>query len=625
MKDEELVVRKMLESVVGVVDEIVIFDTGSTDSTFDVIESFSREHVGLVHLHKGEWTGDFASARNRSIELATGDWILILDADEYLDQHTKWGIRSFLEQTSADGVTVTIRSYLGHGSAALGNISINDACRIFRSHYRFKGIIHEQVAEGIVENGGEIVRGTAFVHHLGYLAEYRMFKQKVQRNTDLLEKEFRSIPRREKHHRWFSGTNLVTEYLTSGKIQQGIDEARLLIEEMKREKKKPDILNRLYRLYIECLFQNNRLQDALRANLEAIRYFPNFTDLYLKKATVETSLELYHSAIGSINECKLRGDVNGGTLDRMEGIGTYRADCQLGYCWFELGDDLSAREAFFNSFALNHSLATVLPMLMLLTDDAETFEAMQQVVDRQPNLQQDFALHYALRGEPAAITLIDSLTHTYGNTITLRQARFAAQIALGQEPSLPDSLIPDDYVRHGLWFFEQGDTGRATSMFKDGGQLGQYFLSGLDDDLNNWDLGPVVWILIMANAKRYLANVLPRASHRPNTMALLTHTRLAEVFTSEEALALSPQHRLDATWKIRQYILQGDFDAAKSMLETAVLPDKRYSVSGYILLAEMDRDNQVTWLQEALKHYPDSKLLKFLRSRILMTGASGVH
>jgi tetratricopeptide (TPR) repeat protein len=76
VRNEEPRLGRCLESVRGLVDEIVVVDTGSTDGTVEV----ARRHGASVHHF--EWCEDFAAARNESIRHATGDWIMWLDADD---------------------------------------------------------------------------------------------------------------------------------------------------------------------------------------------------------------------------------------------------------------------------------------------------------------------------------------------------------------------------------------------------------------------------------------------------------------------------------------------------------------------------------------------------------------
>ncbi|WP_139998849.1 glycosyltransferase family 2 protein [Paenibacillus paridis] len=78
VKDEEQVLKRCLDSVKELVDEIVIVDTGSTDATKDIAARYTDR---LFHF---EWNHDFSAARNFSFRQATQDYILWLDADDVL-------------------------------------------------------------------------------------------------------------------------------------------------------------------------------------------------------------------------------------------------------------------------------------------------------------------------------------------------------------------------------------------------------------------------------------------------------------------------------------------------------------------------------------------------------------
>ena len=78
VKNEEKVLARCLESVRGVVDEIIIVDTGSTDKTVAIARKFTRK---IYHF---EWIDDFSAARNYAFSRATGDYFMWLDADDIL-------------------------------------------------------------------------------------------------------------------------------------------------------------------------------------------------------------------------------------------------------------------------------------------------------------------------------------------------------------------------------------------------------------------------------------------------------------------------------------------------------------------------------------------------------------
>jgi glycosyltransferase involved in cell wall biosynthesis len=78
VKDEAENLPRCLESVQDLVHECIVVDTGSTDATCDIATRYG------ARVHSFTWNNDFAAARNVSLDYATGDWVLVLDADEVL-------------------------------------------------------------------------------------------------------------------------------------------------------------------------------------------------------------------------------------------------------------------------------------------------------------------------------------------------------------------------------------------------------------------------------------------------------------------------------------------------------------------------------------------------------------
>jgi len=86
-KDEEASIARTLRSV-AFADEIVVVDSGSTDRTADI----AREHGAKVTV-TADWPG-FGPQKNRALDLATGSWVLSLDADEWLTEESAAEIRN---------------------------------------------------------------------------------------------------------------------------------------------------------------------------------------------------------------------------------------------------------------------------------------------------------------------------------------------------------------------------------------------------------------------------------------------------------------------------------------------------------------------------------------------------
>jgi len=82
VKDAEHKLARTLDSVKSFVDEIIIVDTGSTDGTISLAESYGAK------VSTFEWIDDFAAARNAALEQVTGDWALWLDAGDVFSPET---------------------------------------------------------------------------------------------------------------------------------------------------------------------------------------------------------------------------------------------------------------------------------------------------------------------------------------------------------------------------------------------------------------------------------------------------------------------------------------------------------------------------------------------------------
>lgn len=101
VKNEEKVLARCLDSVLAVVDEIIIVDTGSTDATKSIAAGYTDK------IYDFEWVDDFAAARNFSFSMATGDYLLWLDADDVLlpaDKDTFLQLKAALDSQPKDVV-----------------------------------------------------------------------------------------------------------------------------------------------------------------------------------------------------------------------------------------------------------------------------------------------------------------------------------------------------------------------------------------------------------------------------------------------------------------------------------------------------------------------------------------
>jgi len=102
-KNEEQNIKRCLKSILWA-DEIVIVDSGSTDQTAPICESFGCK---IIHT---AWLG-FGKTKQLAVQSATHDWVLSIDADEVITSELQAAIQSTLENPQADGYRIKRESY----------------------------------------------------------------------------------------------------------------------------------------------------------------------------------------------------------------------------------------------------------------------------------------------------------------------------------------------------------------------------------------------------------------------------------------------------------------------------------------------------------------------------------
>jgi glycosyltransferase involved in cell wall biosynthesis len=130
--NEEEIIDKAIKSTEGLADEVIVVDTGSSDGTVEICKELgAKTFTGADRMNKGE-------SRNRAIEESSGDWVVILDADEQIAQPK--ALRKFLETTDADAVYIKLAYVDGEGNHTLSYAQM----RVWkRNAYRYKYRAHE--------------------------------------------------------------------------------------------------------------------------------------------------------------------------------------------------------------------------------------------------------------------------------------------------------------------------------------------------------------------------------------------------------------------------------------------------------------------------------------------------
>ena len=182
VKDEEERLGSCLASLRGLADEVVVYDTGSTDRTIDIARQAGAKVV------EGHWDDDFARARNESLAACTGRWVLAVDADEIVEGD-KRALRRMLSSNPAFDL----------GAVNIRNLGGNEAeARVALSHYmgrlvrngvaRWQNRLHEKLVElpGMDPLRVQVISEVSLLHS-GYVNDVINARDKTTRNIRIAE------------------------------------------------------------------------------------------------------------------------------------------------------------------------------------------------------------------------------------------------------------------------------------------------------------------------------------------------------------------------------------------------------------------------------------------------------
>ncbi len=425
MKDEEEHLVRCLDSVQGVVDEIVIVDTGSTDSSIEIAERY-----GAKIIHE-PWIHDFAHHRNTGIDAATSDWILVMDADEELVNGA--ALRPLLEDTLMDGYSLREVNYVGE-HAGLDAV-VNAAFRVFRNKptHRYSGALHEQVYAA-VDPTRERSRFIAVeLLHYGYLNDATVSKNKKERNMRLALAEVRRHPDDA-----FVLFNAGVEFQRAFKPAMAIEyfgRAFKALPDMRM-----NFASLLLRNLSACLLDTEQYDEALDVLRDAIEAYPGYTDLVYLEGQVYSNRNQYRAAIASFRRAIELGDHDGEEYIAQWGMGSFIGWHALGSIHHQMGDVRRAVACYRKAVTTSPSYFSppFVALAKIVLSGSDPDEAVNVMRSLMPEKRRVDALHGAAEvlqteGHPAhALVLLDEAIGLEPTLHGARVARAQCLAALGR-------------------------------------------------------------------------------------------------------------------------------------------------------------------------------------------------
>ena len=330
VKNEEKYIANCIDSLEKLVSEIIVNDTGSTDRTIDILKEKN------VNYFESDWKDDFAYSRNLTIEKASCEWILSIDADEVLSENFKEKF-TVLDLENSDAFLLTIIN-LQKENELFKSIP-HKLVRLFRNHngFSFSGKIHEQISPSILSKNKKIASSDIQIIHYGYQDDNNL---KLKRNLSILKSALKEEP--ENAYFWYQMA--VSEFSNNEFVQAKHSFRKALAFEDGTFSK--EVLFTLYTKIAQIYLSENQTNFVnelieILNEIDPTNPFPFYI-----KAAIEIEIGDFEQALKSFQEVLTR---NTG-LWKIE---LYQLHIDIGSIFYKINKFEEAIEQF--TFALNEN------------------------------------------------------------------------------------------------------------------------------------------------------------------------------------------------------------------------------------------------------------------------------
>lgn len=190
-RDNESSIGKCISSLTFCFDKILLINTGSADSSNDIIDKKKKHFNGKIIIEHYTWSDDFSSARNFALSKITSGWCCFFDSDEWISKEESTKLISTLDKFTHH--TNIKNCFLSPVIDNNGNIFSFTTGRFFikESGLKFTDSVHEEIFQPShrkIEN----IRANITINHDGYITKTQT--KKANRNHKLVSRELSKKP-----------------------------------------------------------------------------------------------------------------------------------------------------------------------------------------------------------------------------------------------------------------------------------------------------------------------------------------------------------------------------------------------------------------------------------------------
>ena len=295
VKNEAANLSRCLNSVVDVVDDVIVVDTGSTDETVAIAQGFDAQ------VYNYDWCNNFAAARNHALQYVQSDWVLVLDADEYLVSAVVPQLQTVIERPDILAVTL-LRHEIGAQQSPYSLLS-----RLFRNHPKITFVrpYHELIDDSVIAIQAQEPHWQVgyipevAIEHSGYQGDAIASRNKHQRACQIMAAALDQDPEDT-----YLCSKLGALYVEINQVQQGLD---LLQRGLQLQPTESSILYELYyhlgHTYARCSQIQSALQHYQQAveqdlpDLLKIGAYNNWANLLKQQGQLAEACQLYRQVI----------------------------------------------------------------------------------------------------------------------------------------------------------------------------------------------------------------------------------------------------------------------------------------------------------------------------------------